>query len=207
MTFFVKSFCETMKVTVVIFGMLIINDGFYCRIMNRPSAAYSSLCSSDFLSFRTGTFIITKFFVKGFCQTMQARIVIFIMQVDDDVLYRGIANQPSAAYSSLYLSSVLSFNTLNNEFFVKGFCGAPKAREIIFGFKLMMICCIVRLQKILLLILLCICLIFYTPALKQGGGGGGYWFTPVRPSLRPSVPPSVRPLHSFRQGFHHNHVS
>ena len=85
------------------------------------------------------------------------------MQVDDDVLYRVIANQPSAAYSSLYLSSFLSFNTLNEEFFVKGFCGAPQTREVIFGFNLMMICCIVGLQTILLLILLCICLFFIPP--------------------------------------------
>ena len=40
-----------------------------------------------------------KFFVKDFCETVQARVVIFGMQVDNDVLYRGIANQPSPAYS------------------------------------------------------------------------------------------------------------
>ena len=39
-----------------------------------------------------------KFFVKDFCETMQARVVIFGMQVDNDVLYGGIANQPSPAY-------------------------------------------------------------------------------------------------------------
>ena len=48
-----------------------------------------------------------KFFVKDFCETVQARVVIFGMQVDNDVLYRGIANQPSPAYSSLYLSNFL----------------------------------------------------------------------------------------------------
>ena len=53
-----------------------------------------------------------KFFVKDFCETMQARVVIFGMQVDYDVLYRGIANQPSSAYSFLYLSNFLSFHTL-----------------------------------------------------------------------------------------------
>ena len=56
-----------------------------------------------------------KFFVKDFCETMQARVVIFGMQVDNDVLYRGIANQPSDAYSSLYLSKFLSVHTLNDE--------------------------------------------------------------------------------------------
>ena len=47
---------------------------------------------------------------------MQARVVIFGEQVDNDVLYRGIANQPSPAYSSLYLSNFLSFLILNNSF-------------------------------------------------------------------------------------------
>ena len=50
-----------------------------------------------------------KFFVKHFCETVQARVVIFGMQVDNDVLYRGIANQPTPAYSSLFLSIFLSF--------------------------------------------------------------------------------------------------
>ena len=49
-----------------------------------------------------------KFFVKDFCETVQARVVIFGEQVDNDVLYCGIANQPSPAYSSLYLSIFLS---------------------------------------------------------------------------------------------------
>ena len=54
-----------------------------------------------------------KIFVKDSCETVQARVVIFSMQVDNDVLYRGIANQPSSAYPSLYLSGFLSFHTLN----------------------------------------------------------------------------------------------
>ena len=62
-----------------------------------------------------------KFFVKDFCETMQARVVIFGEQVDNDVLYRGIANQPSPAYSSLYLSDFLSFHTLNEEIFRQRF--------------------------------------------------------------------------------------
>ena len=62
-----------------------------------------------------------KFFVKDFCETVQARVVIFGMQVDNDVVYRGIANQPSPAYSSLYLSSFLSFHTLNDEIFRQRF--------------------------------------------------------------------------------------
>ena len=62
-----------------------------------------------------------KFFVKDFCETMQARVVIFGEQVDNDVLYHGIANQPSPAYSSLYLSNFLSFHTLNDEIFRQRF--------------------------------------------------------------------------------------
>ena len=62
-----------------------------------------------------------KFFVKDFCETVQARVVIFGMQVDNDVVYRGIVNQPSPAYSSLYLSNFLHFHTLNEEIFRQRF--------------------------------------------------------------------------------------
>ena len=86
----------------------------YCGIANQPSPAYSSLYLSNFVSFHT-------FFVKDFCETVQARVVIFGEQVDNDVLYRGIANQPSPAYSSLYLSNFLSFHTLNDEIFRQRF--------------------------------------------------------------------------------------
>ena len=61
-----------------------------------------------------------KFFVKDFCETVQARVFILGMQVDD-VLYYGIRNQPSPAYSSLYLSDFLSFHTLNDEIFRQRF--------------------------------------------------------------------------------------
>ena len=62
-----------------------------------------------------------KFFVKDFCETVQARVFIFGMQVDNDILYRGIANQPSPAYSSLCLSNFLSFHTLKDEIFRQRF--------------------------------------------------------------------------------------
>ena len=62
-----------------------------------------------------------EFFVKDFSETVQARVVIFGMQVDNEVLYRGIANQPSSAYSPLYLSNFLSFHTLNDEIFRQRF--------------------------------------------------------------------------------------
>ena len=62
-----------------------------------------------------------KFFIKDICETVQARVVIFAMQVDNDALYHGIVNQPSPAYSSLYLSNFLSFHTLNDEIFRQRF--------------------------------------------------------------------------------------
>ena len=62
-----------------------------------------------------------KFFVKDFCETVQARVVIFGKLVDNDVLYRGIANQPFPAYFSLYFSDFLSFHTLNDEIFRQRF--------------------------------------------------------------------------------------
>ena len=74
-----------------------------------------------------------KFFVKDFCETVQARVVIFGMQVDTDVLYCGTGNQPSPGYSCLYLSNFLSFHTLNDEIFIKDFCETVQARVVIFG--------------------------------------------------------------------------
>ena len=62
-----------------------------------------------------------KFCVKDFSENVQARVVIFGIQVDNDVLYRGIVNQPSPAYSSLDLSNFLSFHTLNDEIFCQTF--------------------------------------------------------------------------------------
>ena len=62
-----------------------------------------------------------KFFVKDSSETVLARVIIFGMQVDNDVLYPGIVNQPSPAYSSLYLSNFLSFHTLNDEIFRQRF--------------------------------------------------------------------------------------
>ena len=61
------------------------------------------------------------FFVKDFCKTMQARVVLFGKQVYKDVLYCGIGEQPSPAYSSWDLSDFLSFHTLNNELFRQPF--------------------------------------------------------------------------------------
>ena len=87
--------------------MQVDNDVLYRGIANQPSPAYFSLYLSDFLSFHT---LNDEIFVKDFCETVQARVFIFGMQVDNDVpvLYHGIASQPTPAYSSLYLSIFLS---------------------------------------------------------------------------------------------------
>ena len=86
--------------------MQVDNDVLYRGIANQPSPAYSSLYLSDFLSLHT---LLDEIFVKDFSETVQARVFIFGVQVDNDVLYRGIANQPTPAYSSLiYLFFFLS---------------------------------------------------------------------------------------------------
>ena len=74
-----------------------------------------------------------KFFVKDFSECAQARVFIFGMHIDNDVLYRGVAYQPSPSYSSLYLSDFLSFHTLNDDIFVKDFSELVQARVFIFG--------------------------------------------------------------------------
>ena len=44
-----------------------------------------------------------KFAVKDFCETKQARVIIFGMQVDNDVLHRGSAF--SCLFSPVYVRS------------------------------------------------------------------------------------------------------
>ena len=58
------------------------------------------------------------------------------MQVDDDLLYRGIGNQPSPAYSFLYLSNFLSILTLKNDIFIKDFSITMHTRMLIFGMQI-----------------------------------------------------------------------
>ena len=98
----------------VIFGTQIDDDLLYHRIANQSSPAYSSLYLSHFLSFHT---LNKEFFRYRFLLTVQARVIIFGMQIDNVVLYRGIANKLSHAYSFLFLSDFPSFHPLNNEIF------------------------------------------------------------------------------------------
>ena len=53
------------------------------------------------------------------------KLFIFGVQVDDNLLCLGIANEISAAYSFLYLSNLYFCHTLTNEYFVKGFLKKP----------------------------------------------------------------------------------
>ena len=75
---------------------------------------------------------LAKFYVKDFSTTMQARMIIFSLQFEEDFSYCGIDNQHSPAYFSLYLSNYLSFqtffHTLNNAFFHQGIVCTDCAR-------------------------------------------------------------------------------
>ena len=106
-----------MQARMLIFDMQVDDDLLYPGIENQPSPAYLSIYLSNFLSFHT----LMNFFVKGFSTTMQGRMLIFSMQVDDDLFYRRIKNQSSPAYYSLYLSNFLSFHTLKNDIFRQRF--------------------------------------------------------------------------------------
>ena len=122
-----------------------------------------------------------KSLVKDFSTTMQGRMIIFIMQVDGDLLYCEIENQPSPAYSSLYLSNFLTFHTLENESFHQRFLNNHQARMIIFG---------MQIDDDLL---------YPPPPCFQKGG-----YTGLHLSFRPSF---CLPSQIFRQGFCHNHAS
>ena len=116
MKYFVNDISTTMQARILIFGMQ-VDDDLLCRgIGNQSSPAYSSLYLSNFHSVHTLKSDIF-FFVKDFSRTMQARMLIFGMQVDDDLLYCGIGNQSSPAYSSLYLSNFHSVHTLKSDIF------------------------------------------------------------------------------------------
>ena len=85
---------------------------------------------SNFLSFHT---LKNEIFAKDFSTTLLAKILIFGMQVDDNLFYDEIENQPSPAYSFLYLSIFLSSHILNNEIFVTDFSATLQAGIAIFG--------------------------------------------------------------------------
>ena len=89
MKIFVKDFCETVQVRVVIFGMQVDNDVLYRGIAN---SFLLLILPCIYPIFFLSILWMMKIFVKDFCETVQARVVIFGMQVDNDVLYRGFGN-------------------------------------------------------------------------------------------------------------------
>ena len=132
----------------------------YCIVELRTSLLLLILpciCPIFFLSILW----MMKFFVKDFCDIVQATVFIFGMQVDNDILYRGIANQPSPAYSSMYLSDFLSFHTLM-KFSSKISLKLCKLEYSYLVCRLIMMYCTVELRtSLLLLILPCIYLFFF----------------------------------------------
>ena len=110
---FVKDLSTTMQVRMVIFGMQVDDVLLYRGIENECSPAYSSLYLFSFLSFHT---LKNKIVYRRMLTNMQARIVIFGMQVDKDLWYCEIENQSSPAESFLYKSNFLSVHTLKNDF-------------------------------------------------------------------------------------------
>ena len=129
---FATDFFSSMHARIVIFNINVNDYYMYREIENQPSPAYSPCCGienqaspaysslylSNFLSFYT---LRVKFFVKDSSIIMQAKMVIFDMQVDKDYLSRWAKNQSSSVYSSMYLSNFLSFHTLKNEMFRQRF--------------------------------------------------------------------------------------
>ena len=73
-----------------------------------------------------------KFSPKNFLTIMQARMLIFGLQVVDNISYCGLGHQPSLAYPSQYLSSFLFFHILRNQLFLN-FSTPIQARMLIFG--------------------------------------------------------------------------
>ena len=147
MKFFVKHFPRTIQARVLIFGSQ-VHDALLYRWIENQSFQEPFKLECSFLvcrlmmtcyivGLRTNCLLLNlpyicpsffpsilwrmKFFVKDFSRTMQARIVIFGSQVYDALLYCGIENHSSSAYSSLYLSNFLSFHTLRNEIFRQRF--------------------------------------------------------------------------------------
>ena len=98
-----------------------------------------------------------KFFVKDFSESVQARVVIFGMQVDNDVLYLGIANQPSPAYSSLYLYIFLSLHFSSK---ISPQLYRIETSNLVYRFTTTS--CIVEMKMgLLLFVLPCICSLFF----------------------------------------------
>ena len=115
---------------MLMFGMQVYDGLLYPGIENQLSLAYSSLHLSNFLSFHT---LKNDLFVKDYSTTMQARILIFGMQVDDDWLYHGLRTSLLLlilpCVCPIFFPSIL----FRMKFFIKDFSTSMQARMLIFG--------------------------------------------------------------------------
>ena len=102
-----------MQARVIIFGLQVDNDVMYCIVGLQTSLLLLIL---PCLSSHT---LYNDFFVSDFFETVQARVIIFGLQVDNDVMYCIVGLQTNLLLLILpcIFSGFLSFHTLNNEIF------------------------------------------------------------------------------------------
>ena len=122
-----------MQGRMLIFSMQVYDALWYRGIENQSPPAYSSLYLSYFLSFHT---LKNNIFVKDFSRTMQARMFIFGMQVDDDLLYCCIVRLITSRLLLIhpFICPFFSFQTLM-KCFVKDFLTTMHGRMLIFSMK------------------------------------------------------------------------
>ena len=162
MKFFVKDFSTTMQARVVIFVMQVDDDILYRGIENQSFSCLFSPCICP-IFFRSLLWII-KFFIKAFFTTIQARLVIFGIKVDDDMLYLW---DWEPAFSCLFFPVFVQFSFFPYfgimKFYVKDFSTTMQARVVIFGMQVDddMYCIVGLRTSLLLFILPCICPIFF----------------------------------------------
>ena len=128
-------------------------------------SSYSSLYLSNFLSFHT----LMKSFVKDFLTTMQGRMLIFGMQVDDDLC---VSWDWDPVFSCLFSPVFVQFSFLpyfDEWHFSSKISQEPRKLEGSYMVCMfMMTCCIVGLRtSLLLLILPYICPIFFPSILSR----------------------------------------
>ena len=111
--------------------------GLRLRVM-----AFIFLFLSIFLSFPILHVNIKNFGVGVFSGTFKARMLKFVLHIDNELLYCGIEKQTPCSYSSLYLSIFLSFKAK----FVSVFSGTVQARIFKYGILCRMSDCIVGLR-------------------------------------------------------------
>ena len=156
MKFLIKDFSRTMQARIVIFGSLVHDALLYPGLgTSRLLLILPCICPIFFPS------ILWRmtFFSKDFSTAMHTRMLIFGMQIYDDVLSWDWEQSFSCLFF-LYLSIFLSFLTLNNEISQHRCSATMQAGISIFAI-LVHSCCTVGLRiSLLLLILPCICLSF-----------------------------------------------